>query len=303
MRVLITGASGFIGKSILRTLGLKPDELMLWGANTHDRAFLKKYSRNVITSDLKNLDRFKKTVSGFAPQICVHLAWQGIPDYSFEMSKKNLNNSITLINFLINETKCKKIIISGSCMEYGKDKGICRETDAVTSNSFFSWAKNSLYSYCNFACKEAKINLIWFRLFYVYGLDQKENSIIPSIVKVLRIGRALKINYPLNANDFVNCTDVADAFRIAIKRRIPSGVYNLGSGRSTKVILLCKMIEKELTGETNISSHIFQTSRTKQKSNFWADTKKSTRLTGWRPRVDISAGIKQYIKNLETIGK
>lgn len=299
MRVLITGASGFIGKSILKVLKLKPCELMLWGADARDRAYLKKYSRNVIIGDLKNLNLFKKTISRFDPQVCVHLAWEGIPDYSFEMSKRNLDSSLGLINFLINGTGCKKITISGSCMEYGKSEGICRETDTAKSNSFFSWAKNSLYSYCYFACEKAGVDLIWFRLFYVYGPGQKEKSLIPSIVKALKICRAPEIDYPMNANDFVNCADVAEAFSVAIKRKIPPGIYNLGSGRSVEAISVCRMVERELTGGVNISKKVIENSGTKQQLNFWADTKRSARLFGWHPQVDILAGIRQYIKNLE----
>ncbi|MCX5713288.1 MAG: hypothetical protein NT033_00405, partial [Candidatus Omnitrophica bacterium] len=62
---------------------------------------------------------------------------------------------------------------------------------------------------------------------------------------------------------------------------------------------ICKIIEKELNGKINISNHIIENSRTKQKLNFWADTRKSARVLSWYPRVDISAGIRQYIKSLE----
>lgn len=300
MKVLITGAAGFIGRNILKALKLRPDDLMLLGKETQDLSLLKEYSQNVIIGDLKDLGRFKKEIIRFGPQACLHLAWQGIPDYSFETSKMNLDNSLALINLLAQETKCSKVIISGSCMEYGKTKGICRETEAANSNSFFSWAKNTLYSYADFVCKNKKINLIWFRLFYVYGIGQRSDALIPSVVNNFKARLDPGINYPQNANDFVNCVDVAEAFCLALEKKLPSGIYNLGSGTPTKAISICRVIEKELTGKTNISARILKSAKSAQGYNFWADVKKAEKLLGWRPGVTISTGIQEYINSLES---
>ena len=85
--------------------------------------------------DLNNFSSVEKKIIEFQPDTVVHLAWQGIPDYSKQNSELNLDLSIKLFNFLFKKTKCKKVIVTGSCWEYGKKNGICREDDNLNINS------------------------------------------------------------------------------------------------------------------------------------------------------------------------
>ena len=67
---------------------------------------------------LEDLEFIKPQIKMFNPDVVIHLAWFGIPDFSERNSLVNLNLSINLLEFIIDETQCKKVIISGSCFEY-----------------------------------------------------------------------------------------------------------------------------------------------------------------------------------------
>jgi len=298
MRIFITGASGFIGRRLLKQLDSKKAQFLLLAKDKEENTILKRFGFPVCIGNLNNLGRFKKRVIDFAPQVCVHLAWEGIPDYSFSMSKRNLDNSLNLINFLADETDCNKLIITGSCMEYGKTKGTCKESEAFAINSFFSWAKCSLHTYADFVCKDSGINLIWMRLFYVYGPGQRKGSLIPSLVYALDEGYTPVIKNPYNANDFIHVDDVVSALRIAVTKKVKSGIYNLGSGTSARVVDVFEILQEIMNYKRKI---MLSGNHTSKPINFWADISKARKLLDWKPKISLREGITDYLKKEKVI--
>ncbi|NQT26137.1 NAD(P)-dependent oxidoreductase, partial [candidate division KSB1 bacterium] len=238
------------------------------------------------------------SIQKFNPEVCIHLAWKGIPDYSADISKSNLDNSINFLNFIVRETDCRKVIISGSCFEYGKTKGACKESDTVQTTSFFAWAKQSIYHYASLLCEQAAINLIWFRIFYVYGPGQRAGSLIPGIINKFNKGKHPDIMKPHNKNDFVYVEDVARAFQIAATNKIPSGIYNLGSGISTSVYEVCKTAELLITGQATMSEQLRDAYKEQKVTDFWADISKTTQTLGWMVSTSLEEGIKNHINAL-----
>jgi len=296
MRILITGVSGFLGRNMVELFSSRSNKLLLLVKNESERKPLDNYKQNIIIGNLKNIVYLKKDIKDFNPQALIHLAWEGIPDFSFQMCKRNLDNSLALVNLIINETDCKKIIISGSCLEYGKTNGACKESDEVNINSFFSWAKYSLYCYLKFICKKSGIDLIWFRIFYAYGPGQRKESLIPSLIYSFKKRVKPNINNALNANDFIHVDDIARAFWKAVNKKIKPGIYNLGSGKSTRVVDICKFVEKIIYRTTSLPDKINLNRNFREAANFWADMTKTQEALSWKPRVSIKDGIRSYLK-------
>ena len=119
MNILITGGSGFIGKVII-------DDLLKTNNNILSISRKKKlsFSKNLkwLKADISNVKNYKNAILDFKPDILIHLSWDKIPNFSKKNCDENFKNSKILLNFIIKYTKCKKIIISGSCFEYSKKK-------------------------------------------------------------------------------------------------------------------------------------------------------------------------------------
>ncbi|GAH72058.1 unnamed protein product, partial [marine sediment metagenome] len=215
MRILITGATGFLGKHVADQVRAGGHNILAFSLEKDTNENNTKYIQ-WLYGDFGDVMSLKPAIRSFDPEVVIHLAWQGIPDYSEVVSRINLNNSIQLLDFVAEETNCKKIIVSGSCFEYGKNKGVCKESDPIQLKSFFSWAKYSLYQYLLLKCNQKEVELIWFRIFYVYGPGQRVGSLVPTLVRTLKDGKIPDIRSPLNKNDFVYIEDVAEAFRLAV---------------------------------------------------------------------------------------
>lgn len=300
MRVLITGATGFVGRHVVKALQNHGYKLALFVRNVGGALHLKNLDTAFIKGGLGNLDAVKTPIREFNPDVCIHLAWEGIPDYSADISKSNLDNSINFLNFIVKETDCRKVIISGSCFEYGRTEGVCRESDNVQTTSFFSWAKQSIYNYASLICEQSAIDLIWFRIFYVYGPGQRAGSLIPAIINSFNKAKCPDIMSPHNKNDFVYVEDVARAFQIVTTNKIPSGIYNLGSGISTSVYEVCKTAEQLITGQTFMSEQLKNKNNKLEITDFSADTGKTKQVLDWTVSTYLEEGIKNHIHALRS---
>jgi len=297
MRVLITGSTGFIGKHVLSILEKNGhDILALMRSSDH----ISRSKVRVLNGSLDSLEDIKGAIKDFSPEACIHLAWSGIPDFSLSMCMRNVENSIGFLNFLATETSCQKWVISGSCFEYGVKEGICTEDQVAVINTLFSWAKHTIYNYARIISEAKKIEMHWLRFFYVYGPGQRGGSLIPTIIQSLKNKQCPPIQNPFNANDFVDVEDVANAIIVSLQSKGPSGVYNVGSGQTYRVLEICTMAEKILYGNEELTQPLHRCESVPS-TNFWADTQKAKRVLGWKSQISLQQGIHNYIDSLEAV--
>jgi UDP-glucuronate decarboxylase len=297
MKFLITGATGFIGQPLVNklikqghtVLALSRSEF-LQPVNNNSGQLI--YLQSSLNLDNKALERIKE----FEPDILLHLAWEKIPDFSFETSFENLQNHILFFRNIFTVNSLKKIIVTGSCWEYNKKMGGCKESDICVSGNYFTWAKNSLRDFLQFECLQKNINFIWPRVFYVYGSQQRIGSLIPNVIESIQNGLMPELKTPSNANDFIYVDDVTEGLLQFAINEISSGIYNLGSGESTPVIDIVSLIEKNLNGNEILSKELLtRTTHLNKDTDFWADMTKTFSTIKWKPQTNLAMGIEKII--------
>ena len=290
MRILLTGASGFIGQHFLKQIfAQQPQSRIL--ALGRSAVSLPEGSQFIAT-DLNQISQdVIAAIKAFAPTVCVHLAWQGIPDYSLEQSLANLQASTQFLEQVLTQTDCKKIVVTGSCAEYGRHHGACQETDPLTLRSHFAWAKESLRQWLTWRCQSEEAALIWLRLFYVYGPGQREGALIPGLTRALKQGQSPDVRTPQAAHDFVQVTDVARHLVHAVYTSLPAGIYNLGTGQVTEVQEICQQIIHALGGEPPATAP-----PAAEAPRFWADLDKTRSHFDCSSLYTIEQGISEYLR-------
>lgn len=292
LRIIVTGASGFIGSRLVRKLSLSGHDVMCLTRSSN----LRPSNDNIqwISADISLPRTYQDQVRKFKPNVLIHLSWQDIPNFSLAKSKLNLNQSIDFLSFILEMDSCSKIIVSGSCFELNQLQGQCLETSMGEARDHFTWAKNSLYSWLRMMSKEKDFELMWMRVFYAYGPGQRSASLIPSILVNFKKGILPEILTPKNANDFIFIDDVVNALSKAILVNNASMIYNLGSGSSSSILDVCRIAEKIVLGSSKLTDEIERVSLdTNSNIDFWADTTHSKKYLDWHPKVTLEDGIKK----------
>lgn len=297
MKLFLTGATGFIGRHVLERLKDKGHEILLLTREPGRVPPEFKAHVKILTGDMGHLDDIEKDIAAFAPDTCLHLAWEGLPDYSKDACEKNRITTTRLFNILVDKTKCRKIVAVGSSWEYTSRTGALKEDARNETTSDFTQVKKQLLN-CGMAlANTCDIQFLWMRLFDVFGPRQNETALIPSLALHFKKEGVAEIPRPDNAYDFIYVTDAARAIADAVEREIPNGVYNVGSGRATSVQEICGLIEKKILGNRKTSDAL-QAPTDGDAENYWADTEKIKKALAWEPATSVAEGIEMYLEFL-----
>ena len=258
MNILLTGGTGFIGKNFINLL-LKSNHSVLVLSRTKSK---KKKNINFLKTSLNLSNLSFKKIKKFNPTVLINLAWEGIPNFDRVISNKNNLDQINFFKKILTIKKIRKVISVGSCWEYKKKIGSCKETDKTNYKTYFTEAKFNIRSFIEKECKNKNINFLWFRLFYIFGPYQREGSLIPFVIKKIIENKSLdKINLR-NQNDFIYVNDCCEILYKSIKKNLPSGIYNIGSGKLTSVYEIVSIIlkffnKKKLNSLNNFNNSVY----------------------------------------------
>ena len=290
MRVFVTGATGFIGSHLCRSLVASGHELRALSRSGNSCGSSNSAPR---TSFLYNIgERMPSSIIDFCPEVIVHLAWDGIPDFSEKKCLENVEMQLRFLKQTEQLPGLKKIIVAGSCREYGASHGAQKESNRPPPDSYFSWAKQTLHDYFTLSSQDRQIKMCWFRIFYVYGPGQRPKSLIPSLIDACIRKEAMKINTPTAANDYIYIDDVVSAFVSAAENEDAHGTYNLGSGALSSVSEIIEQVDDAmLESEISLNRSSADKRLPVPLSGMWADISLAKQKLGWVPQTSLAQGI------------
>jgi nucleoside-diphosphate-sugar epimerase len=264
MNILITGGTGFLGRNFNDFLNKKNNKIKLLILSRYTQ---KKNNYRFIKTSLRISKKSYNKIVNFKPNILLNFAWEGIPNFSKQKCKKNLSDQKHFLSLVCKIDSIKKIISIGSCSEYKKKFGECREIDEHNLSNPFSKSKVELSFFLKNLCKKKNIKFIWLRIFYIFGPYQKSHSLIPTIISSIKKKKDLQINKLNNQNDFIYVKDACNLIYRFFFNKVDSGIYNIGSGKLTKVITIINKLYQNYGIKKNISCNKFD-------KNIYASQKK-----------------------------
>ena len=178
MKVLVTGATGFIGKHVIDCLLQHNVEIIATSNIPYDdiKDLFSESNVRYIECDLTSREVDFYTFFD-KPDILIHLAWGNLPNYRSKVHLDvNLLSSIYFISSFIN-AGISRINVIGTCLEYGLQNGCLSEEMETYPENPYASAKDILRKLIHEFSKYSNFQYNWIRLFYVFGKGQNKNSI------------------------------------------------------------------------------------------------------------------------------
>jgi len=292
-KVLITGASGFIGRHCLGPLVERGFEVHAVSSREQSN-----YSRERVhwhTADLHNAEHVLRLMAEVRPNHLLHLAWDVTPGFYWS-SMENLRwvrTSLGLLQAFI-DTGGERVVMAGSCAEYDWEYGFCKETlTPLHPGTLYGVCKNALHSMACAAAEGAQISCAWGRLFFLFGPGENPDRLIPSVLASLLRGEEVLCTHGEQVRDYIYVKDAADAFCALLDSDI-SGPVNIASGRP---ILLKDLIYKaaKAAGRPKLVRLSALTAAADDPPLLLAETRRLKDVIGWRENWSLEEGLEETL--------
>lgn len=234
MKIVVTGASGFLGSQLLNKLV----------SGGHDVLPISRNSIDPLTQ-----------IKVFSPDVVVHCAWVGgnnYKDVNHVSQITNVYDGMKLLKAINTLTTKPKFVGFGSFAEYGKIENIATEDDWEQPINMYGLSKLTFKNYSKSYCEAEGIPWSWIRPCYVYGPGDVQTRLIPSVIDKLEKREQVLLDSCSKIIDYIYVDDFVN-FAYTIVTGSATGVYNLCSGQQYKLRTIITMIAQILDAEDLLS--------------------------------------------------
>jgi nucleoside-diphosphate-sugar epimerase len=282
-RVLLTGATGFVGRHALTALADAGHEVHAVARRRGPHA------PGVIWHEADLLAGCE-LVAEVEPEILVHLAWYA-EHGKFWSSVENVRwveASLALLRTFA-AAGGRRAVMAGSCAEYEWSREIYPESAPLRPATLYGAAKHGLHVVACAFCRQADIELAWGRVFFLYGPFEAPGRLVPSLVLPLLRGEPVPMTEGTQRRDFLHSADAGAAFAALADSRV-TGAVNVASGEGLELRELAREIARRAGGEELLRIGARPMPEGDPPA-LLADVRRLREEVGWCPRVELAEGL------------
>jgi nucleoside-diphosphate-sugar epimerase len=291
-KVLITGATGFIGRCCLPLLVSKGYEVHAVRCNSDEVT-----EKGVVwhQADLLDSSQVSALVTRVRPSHLLHFAWITTPR-EFWGSLQNIRWVQSTLHLL--ETFAanggERVVIAGSCAEYDWKFHRCSEFETpLAPATLYGASKHAVQCLLQAFAWRVKLSAAWGRMFFLYGPNEHPNRLVAYVIRKLLQGEQAFCPTGDRIRDFLYVHDIADAFVMLLNSDI-SGPVNIASGQAVTVkdlvLKIAQLLERpELVQFGSLSSPH------DEPEALVADVNRLRFELGWSQRWSLVEGLEETI--------
>jgi nucleoside-diphosphate-sugar epimerase len=293
VKLLLTGATGFIGSHIARALVRAGHEVHALVLPNDDPWRIRDLlpSLPMIQADI--LD------PSFAPpptrfDLCLHLAWYVVPGKYLEAPENRdfLRASVAFASAMA-RAGCPRFVATGTCFEYDTHLGLLSESSPTNPRSLYANCKLQLFHELQALGAATGMGIAWPRFFYQYGPGEDPRRFVPVVINNLLRGEPFTVPPNEQTRDYLHVADVASAVCAVARSRL-TGAVNIGSGEPTSVRQMTTQIAA-IIGRPDLIKVGTQPYAPDDSPRIIADNTRLREQTDWVRRYPLDAGLRDAI--------
>jgi dTDP-6-deoxy-L-talose 4-dehydrogenase (NAD+) len=246
MRVMLTGATGFVGRQILKTLLKAKVDLRLVLREGSEPPTTQVEAVDIV----RTADLFKQRSEWWADacegvDIVIHAAWYTEP-HLYMQSMKNfdcLAGTLQLASGCV-QAGVKRLVGIGSCSEYDMSLGHLSVNTPLRPTTPYAGAKAATFLALSTMLPQHGVVFAWARLFYLYGEGEDARRLVPYLRSCLSAGKPAELTSGTQIRDYLNVAD-AGAQIASLALGTQTGALNICSGHAQTVRELAEKIADE----------------------------------------------------------
>ena len=291
-RVLVTGASGFIGRHCLPALQQRGFEVVAVSSRHRSAA---EPMLQWQQADLLDGEQSTCLIRTIRPTHLLHLAWFVKPG-AFWSSPQNLcwlEASMTLLRSFQQYHGWRAVVV-GTCAEYDWESGICHETvTPLRPQTIYGKCKHALGLYLSCLAEQTGLSAAWARLFFLYGPHAPLEKFPQPVLAAFSRGVPALCTHGQQLRDFLHVQDVADALASLVDSEV-QGPLNIASGTPIRLADIAEGLAERM-GRMSLLKLGALPERSDEPATLVADVCRLQEELDWRPQFDLESGLEHLV--------
>lgn len=291
-KILVTGASGFIGRHCLPALLEKGYEV-----HALSRKSLPDFEKDVIWHNQNFLDgeKTQRLIEDVRPSYCLHFAWN-TESGKYWTTPENLHWVAASLSLLdsFHQNGGERFVGAGTCAEYDWRYGHCVEAvTPLAPATLYGTCKNAFQTILTSFSANSSVSSAWGRVFFLYGPYENPTRLTSNVITSLLRNEPALCSQGAQIRDFMHVSDVANAFVCLLESKA-TGAVNIASGKPTSIKDFVNQIADALNGRDKLMFGAIPTQKN-EPALLTADIGRLTNEVGFLPKYSIDTGIEQTI--------
>lgn len=288
VRVLLTGATGFVGRSVLADLLARGIEVHVLGRQPVAGAAF--HAVNLLSAD-----PWEATVKAIAPSHLLHLAWT-VEHGKFWTAPENLDWAAASLRLFraAGAAGCGRVLGTGTCAEYDWGVPIQTEDTPLKSTTVYGSAKAGTAKLLEACARDAGFSHAWARLFFLYGAGEASGRFVPAVARGLLKGGNVPCSHGRQIRDFLAVEDAAAGLVAALLAEDLTGPFNLSSGEGVTLRAVAELLAASMPGGLDRLRFGAVATAPNDPASLIGPSDR-LRRTGWAPRIPLADGLAQTL--------